>query len=296
MNRNMIRKWMLLVILAAGIWTTGWAQLKEPEFPYPEMPASLVSTEARLAYLCEHFWDKFDFNDASETNRLMGEQGLANFISLTQKADAKINEVAGTSMVNRMWQSKDKDYYLELTEHYLFNPESPLRNDLLYEPLLRRIVQLMPETDAQASKYAFMLRNVAKNQVGSIANDFRYIDRAGELNTLHLVNAKYTLLYLYDPDCENCQRTLMHMRAQLNDPRVQVTAIYPDSDTELWKGHRLDFKENWIDGYSPDGELGRKGLYFIQATPSLYLLDEHKRVLLKDAPLEEILRALQTLP
>ena len=273
------------------------SQAEEPlEFPYPEIPAMLTDTEARLAYMCEHFWDKFNFNDSTEAYRTMGEQGLADFINLTLQADAGVSKRSGKALAEHLWKGTDLDNYLGLTEHYLFNPESPLRNDLLYAPLLKRLTELMPQTDARASKLSYMLNNVQKNQVGSIATDFTYIDRNGKTGTLHKLQANYTLLYLYDPDCENCQMTLMHMRAQLQDPRVKVLAVYPDNDLDLWKNHRLDFKEGWIDSYSPNGEIGRNQIYFIQATPSLYLLDKDKRVILKDASLNDIMNMLRVLP
>ena len=166
---------------------------------------------------------------------------------------------------------------------------------MLYAPLLEQLLELIPQTDPQASKLSFILKNVQKNQVGSIATDFRYIDRNDKVGSLHQLQGTYTLLYLYDPDCENCQKTLMHMRAQLQDPRVKVLAVYPDKDLDLWKNHQLTFKEGWIDSYSPNGEINDKQLYFIQATPSIYLLDKDKRVILKDASLNDVLSKLNSL-
>ncbi len=298
-----IRQALLTAILAIGIGCSSsnaqqtTQQAEEPiKFPYPEIPTMLTDTEARLAYMCEHFWDKFNFNDSTEAYRSMGEQGLADFINLNLQADASVNERAGKTLAEHLWKGADRNNYLELTEHYLFNPESPLRNDLLYAPLLKRLTELMPQTDDRASKLNYMLTNVQKNQVGSVATDFTYIDRNGKTGTLHKLQANYTLLYLYDPDCENCQMTLMHMRAQLQDPRVKVLAVYPDDDLDLWKNNRLDFKEGWTDSYSPNGEIGHKQLYFIQATPSLYLLDKDKRVILKDASLNDIMNMLRALP
>ena len=295
---------MVLITISMGC-NTGNAQQKgnaqqdnnsQPkEFPYPEIPTMLTDAAARLDYLCEHFWDRFDFNDSVEANRLCGEQGLANFINLSQQTDEVVNARAAQAFAKRLWQGEDRNNYLELTEHYLYDPESPLRNDLLYAPLLEQLLELIPQTDPQASKLSFILKNVQKNQVGSIATDFRYIDRNDKVGSLHQLQGTYTLLYLYDPDCENCQKTLMHMRAQLQDPRVKVLAVYPDKDLDLWKNHQLTFKEGWIDSYSPNGEINDKQLYFIQATPSIYLLDKDKRVILKDASLNDVLSKLNSL-
>ena len=79
----------------------------------------------------------------------------------------------------------------------------------------------------------------------------------------------------------------------LQDARVKVLAVYPYDDTELWKQKTLQTPGNWIDARGADGE-SLESLYFIQATPSLYLLDSQKRVLLKDAPPQAVIRYLNT--
>ena len=53
------------------------------------------------------------------------------------------------------------------------------------------------------------------------------------------------------------------------------------------------YPANWIDAYSPDGEITQKLLYYIPATPSFYLLDANKKVILKDAPLDTVIAFLQ---
>ena len=48
------------------------------------------------------------------------------------------------------------------------------------------------------------------------------------------------------------------------------------------------YPDEWYNGYDPNLVIRNDMLYNIRAIPSLYLLDEDKRVILKDAPQETV--------
>ena len=50
---------------------------------------------------------------------------------------------------------------------------------------------------------------------------------------------------------------------------------------------------NWINGFDSNQKIANEELYDLKAMPTLYLLDKGKKVLLKDADLDEILLFLQ---
>ena len=114
---------------------------------------------------------------------------------------------------------------------------------------------------------------------------------------MHDMTADYLLLVFHDPDCENCERILPQLMREplLQSPKVKVLAVYPDNNTDEWRQKHYDMPANWIDAYSPQGEISGKSVYFIQATPSLYLLDREKKVLLKDSTPQTILQNLSEL-
>ena len=180
--------------------------------------------------------------------------------------------------------------------HSLLNPSAPLRNDVVYAAFLRRVLSDCTHCPAVVRHQSeFRLRQVSKNLPGTVAEDFAYQTRSGTKNRLHQLESPYLLLVFHAPDCENCDRILPQLMKEpaLQDARVKVLAVYPYDDTELWKQKTLQTPGNWIDARGADGE-SLESLYFIQATPSLYLLDSQKRVLLKDAPPQAVIRYLNT--
>ena len=53
----------LLIVALCGL--TCWGQQKKRGFQLPEVPVMLDTPEARATFVCEHFWDHFDFADTA---------------------------------------------------------------------------------------------------------------------------------------------------------------------------------------------------------------------------------------
>jgi hypothetical protein len=64
---------------------------------------------------------------------------------------------------------------------------------------------------------------------------------------------------------------------------LKVLAVYPDENLEIWKKHLNDLPPAWINSYDQSQTIRQHQTYDLKAIPTLYLLDESKRVLLKDA-------------
>ena len=73
---------------------------------------------------------------------------------------------------------------------------------------------------------------------------------------------------------------------------LRVLAVYPDGDENEWLLKSSKMPQGWIVGWNKQGDIRSKTLYDIRATPTLYLLDKQKKVILKDAPLERIIQYL----
>jgi peroxiredoxin len=165
-----------------------------------------------------------------------------------------------------------------------------MRNGELYLSFLQCRLQYPHLSETDRKQLEFRLKNLQKNRIGHQASDFVYVDRKGRKSTLYSTVGEYILLYFNNPDCENCHIATRKLKnlALLTDPRIKVLAVYPDADTAEWTTHTRQIPVQWIDARSFRGEIISKSLYFIQAMPTLYLLDKNKRVILKDCSPEEL--------
>ena len=258
----------------------------------------------------EHYWDRFNFADTTLIHRPeTTEQGFANFIDLLPRVAPSTATLGIKALADHLYNIKTgkeddsktpeliRDYFATLTEKYLGDSESPLHNDLLYAQFLDVMSANKFASMAERTRNEYMARNLKKNLPGTTATDFVYIDRKNQQHQLYNLKAKYTLLYFYDPDCDHCHETAAQIATmpETSSPAISVLAIYPYSDSDMWKTKKSRMPATWTEGYSPDGQITTDDIYYIKSVPSVYLLDEQKRVVLKNPSITLLQNTLRKL-
>lgn len=128
-----------------------------------------------------------------------------------------------------------------------------------------------------------------------MAEDFSYTLPSGESERLYDIKADFTLVFFSDPDCPMCRQIREKIIASsileklLKQRSLKIIAVYPDEDLAMWYNHLSDYPESWINSYDKDMVLTKNLVYDLRAIPSLYLLDNQKRVLLKDCTNVELI-------
>ena len=256
----------------------------------PALAPAMLPQEQKMEYMREHYWDKFDFADTTFINQIDSTKMLTAFAvyatgyipdSLAYKYMPRLMQRASTS--KRMYT-----YFLMLAEGVLHDPNSPLRNDEKYIPVLESAVQSSLMDEYERMPYEYDLEIARQNRIGRIANDFTYTLPSGRTATLHNIKADYTLIFISNPGCPMCrevkeQITTSPMLQELIERKeLKVLVIYPDTDLEAWREHLQDYPASWINGYDADQRIEKERLYDLKAIPALYLLDKQKRVMAKD--------------
>ncbi len=256
----------------------------------PALAPAMLPQEQKMEYMREHYWDKFDFADTTFVNQIDSTKMLTAFAvyatgyipdSLAYKYMPRLMQRASTS--KRMYT-----YFLMLAEGVLHDPNSPLRNDEKYIPVLESAVQSSWLDEYERMPYEYDLEIARQNRIGRTANDFTYTLASGRTATLHNIKADYTLIFISNPGCPMCrevkeQITSSPMLQELIERKeLKVLVIYPDTDLEAWREHLQDYPASWINGYDADQRIEKERLYDLKAIPALYLLDKQKRVMAKD--------------
>lgn len=262
-----------------------------PRVFLPALPPSALPPEQRAEYLRWHYWDRFDFSDTtflSEADTAQLVEAYARYIVLlsTQPADGAPMD----SLMRRASASRRMlDYFAWLGSEVLHDPNSPLRNDELYIPVLRAVLASPWYDEYERIGPAYELETALQNRVGQRANDFSYTLASGRTGTLYGVEAEYVLVFINNPDCPMCGdlREAIVSSPMLSEMiergRLKVVSIYPDEDLAAWRAHREQIPAAWIDGYDAGCVIRSTNSYDLKAIPALYLLDRDKRVLVKDA-------------
>jgi thiol-disulfide isomerase/thioredoxin len=230
------------------------------------------------------------------------------FIAFADKVQRLSPAMAADTMrqtVERLFATKNRrkkellrQRLMTYAQNIFADSTSERYNTLLYSMFSKIVVLTYYASMAQQEGNEYMQKNLEKNVPGSPATDFTFVDRKGKRRTLYSEKAPLTVLFFYDPDCHVCHeiaKQLSKVDLFTRSKRVKVLSIYTDVETERWKAHASGFPKSWTDGYSPDGEIMLKELFYLPHIPSIYLLDAGKRVLLHDVSPETLIAVVKQL-
>lgn len=272
-----------------------------PFFEMVSVPDTLVRPEERADYLAMHYWDRFDFSDTIYIGfPEVTEQAFVDYLDALRY----VTFPTVCLSVEKMVKQAEIDpqmllYFTGLYEKYLYEPDSPFRNEEWLIPVLQLVSRSSVLEEADTIRPAYLLEQILKNRLGKPATDFTYTSADGQSHSLYNVDSPRLLLFFYDPDCHTCQETVEKMLAspvlekQIDAAKLTVLAVYPGEDEGIWQTYRRKLPASWISGYDPNNQLMNDELYDLKRFPTLYLLDREKKILLKDAAVEQMENYLQ---
>ena len=238
-------------------------------------------------------WEGFAFENKQAIESREAEERFARFLlGLEHQTPTQQAEQIG-ALLAKAEQNNATARFLTLAEKYLYDPNSPYRNDERYLLFLQYAATHQLADYTTNPRYQKHYAMVQKNRVGHKATDFPYTTQAGEEGHLYGVQSQYILLFFHDPNCEECQyvkQQLESQHAHFAQKGVQVVAVYIDDEVEAWQ--KAQYPSAWLSVYAP--EIDKQDLYDVKALPTLYLLNTQKRVLLKDVRLEEVINHLSS--
>lgn len=269
-------------------------------FCLPEIPSDCTDVEQRSGYLSLHYWDETDFtNPGYIDNPDVTEQAYVDFLDLLSRvpsssraAVAYVRMLQHASVSPRMLK-----YMAELSEKYLYEPNSPFKDEELYTEALRFLLASEKVDSLDKLRPAYQLELLSRNAPGSVAMDFQYMLPDGRKRRLSDVKAEYTIVFFNDPDCGTCKDYKMRMatspvflqlHSSTSNGRRRLAVLGVCLDAELSRWREASYPDMMINGYDADREISEGQLYDLRAIPSLYLLDRDRRVILRNVTFEVI--------
>ena len=318
MNKGLIFSIIVIVLTSVSCGQRQDNAFEQRPFPQVSVPSMMTDGQEAASFLAEYFWDEF-----TDTEKLYPcDTALVNGVKKTELEQAYANWTAildmvphaeAVSAVERLFffffamESKDTsstvfEVITDMTQKYLYDPNSPFRNEDFYLPFVQGLSQSPYVPEEMKPGYEYDARMCALNQVGTKAADFVFCDRNGRRYSLYGIDADHVILFFSNPGCTACKQIIdgldssPHVAQMLSDGSLAVLNIYIDTDLAEWRKYMPIYPENWYNGYDPDFVIRTDVLYNVRAIPSLYLLDRDKTVLMKDVPQDELFRWLQNIP
>ncbi len=260
-------------------------------YKVPVAPSMLSGQERIDDFYALNWWRDFDFSDSLQAALTDSVYFMGLFSDWTRVLERVPDVGPGCveDVMSRASASKNCfDMFVKAAREVLADPNSPLRDDELYMPVLRVRIASPFTDEATRERLRYRLDILSQNRIGHKANNIRYTLFDGFEGTLYGIKAEFTLVFINNPGCEMC-RTVREgicdseiLTRAVSSGRLKVLAIYPDQDLDEWLRYRSEMPREWINGYDRECVMRSQGTYNLTAIPSLYLLDKDKTVLIKD--------------
>ena len=281
---------VLMLISCDGQRQKGSKATSEPKpyrFSHVFPPAHLTQEEVG-PWMADHFWDRFNFADTLIIDRADSTEMIRIYAEYIATCVGTYNgEPIKKLMQKASVSRKMLDYFVSMSESLFHDPNSPLRSDELYIPVLEAQIAAPFYDEYEKLVPQFDLVLASQNRIFHKANDFRITTASGRSQSLYSVKSDFILIYINNPGCPMCREIQQQiLSSQLltelqNQKLLKIVALYPDEDITLWKSHPLP--SSWISGYDKGCLVEKNRTYDLRAIPALYLLDKEKRVLVKDS-------------
>ncbi len=265
-------------------------------FTLPAIPTMMTAPEQRAEFLVKHYWDNVNFTDTNYIHHPeITEQAWADYCDILNHVPLKTAQEAMRKTIEQTNADKKVFTYItNLADKYLYDPNSPMRNEEFYIPVLDAMLAspLLEEIEKVRPKARRELAE--KNRIGTKALNFSYTLASGAQGFLYQQQTDYILLFINNPGCHACTETIDALKNApiinqfLKQKKLTVLSIYPDEELDEWRKHLNEFPQEWINGYDKKFAIKEQQLYDLKAIPALYLLNKEKTVLLKDAPAQAI--------
>ncbi len=309
----------------------------------PEAPSTITDPEKiqqyRFLYYRDHYFDKFDFaNDGLVNTPIFGNRVetyfsnkmmqqhwdtvLLHAFNLIDKMDPKSKAWEFTVQYVTSTFSKspimgmDKVYTM-MADKYYCTP-GPNGKSLAHWMTEEKLKDLCDKIKVQKN---LVMGAVAPNLILPDTLDVAW-DKLNYIN-LHKLNADYTIMYFWDPDCGHCKKITPKLarlyNEKLKDRNIQVYSVGKGSGEEYkkWKDaikkyEMQNFKnvavtetllqkaksQVWevVPKYTNGESLNFHITYDIYSTPQIILLDKDKKIIAKRisiSQLEDMLDRMQ---
>ncbi len=277
-----------------------WA-MKDPEVPdAPILENGRPDSTFAYKYFKSHYFDNVSFQDSALLRTPIFEDKVKYYMenlviqvpdSVNKELDNLIEQAKGnqimTEFLLKTFTSKYERSKLMGAENIFVHLVETYYDDESYTPWL---------DSAQRQRILKRGKQLSPIIIGKKAPNLVMLDYYNKPQSLHNIEAKYTILYFWAFDCGHCKKVTPKLHdyyKEVKDQGVKVFAVSTKQELDEWKKYVEDKELTWINVHDIGGRNRIHDVYDIFSTPVIYLLDEEKKIIAKRLDLESLKKILE---
>lgn len=265
----------------------------------PKKSDGTIDSTFQLRYYRAHFFDNFNLGDDAliRLPQPLYSQKVNEYLDKLFVPQADTLKKAIEFMVDRAKKNQETYKYLIFTLVLKFqNPELMGLDEVFV--YLNDTYFATGEMNYWANeKYRKNIKEHAdrlrKSLIGNTAPNLIMQDENFKARSMYDIKSKYTVLFIFDPDCGHCKtetpKLVNFYTKNKTKLDVEVYAVSADTSMKKMREYISTMKMTWITVNGPRTYVGSyHDLYDAFTTPTLYVIDDKKKIIAKKIPIEKL--------
>jgi thiol-disulfide isomerase/thioredoxin len=267
----------------------------------PKKADGTIDSTFQLRYYREHFFDNFDLADDAliRLPRPAYQEKVKEYL---EKLYAPVPDTimkAIDGLVEKAKKNPETYKYLVWSCMFMYqNPEVMGLDEVfvrLYDKYFATGAMdywIAASMKKSVKEYADKLRT---SLVGKTGANLIMQDLSLQPKSMYDLKNKYTILWIYDPECGHCKEETPKLVEFYNKNRtkfdVQVFSVASDTSLQKMRTFIKTMKmESFVNVNGPRSYMPQhySKLYYSESTPSIYILDRDHKIIAKKLPIKQL--------
>ncbi len=263
----------------------------------PKRSDGSIDSTFQLRWYREHFFDNFDLADDAliRMPRPIYQEKINEYLDRLWAPQADTLKKALNQVILKA--KKNKETYKYAVWVTVLKYQNP---DIMG---LDEVFVYLNDTYFASGEMSYWANDTMRKNLKDQADRFRksLIGQKGanlimqDLNLkprgLYDIKKKYTILYIFDPDCGACKKETPKLVDFYSKTKfdLEVFAVSADTSMAKMRDYIRDMHMKWVTVNGPRTYVGPyQDLYDANTTPTLYVLDNQKMIIGKKIPSEKL--------
>lgn len=264
---------------------------QNPDLQYPKKADGTLDTVAQTILYREAYWKNTDISDERLLHTPVIVNKLKTYITqlVSQRPDsvikymvpliekAKANPECFKFVVNWLAIQYEKPAVMGGEKILVYLVDNYFKDEYA-QPWFK-------DNPYELVKIRLRADNMRPSLLGKTGQDLKCKNMNGVYENLYTLKTPVKVLFIYNPDCEHCQKEAPEMAQLLNawKGKVDVFALSLDKDDQKTKDFITKYHTEAFHNVSdPELESQYHKKYHIDITPEIYILDPNNKIVGKD--------------